>query len=237
MKNRTDPVPPSAADARPIRIIKPRTAVDPDALGADLAAREAMVHATTDDRVVALGLDLAPVSGYAYALVTPGKPFDPKTDFTALGQLDLRGGDWDSGAAVFVRLRSFFEVIRPSSVFYRELPVPTAATGLGSAVAVTANRKADGVIRGALRETLTGWAARCSVPCESFGVGSLKRRFTGRGVASKADLVAACNDRYGVNLDTEGVEITGIDRVAVAALGLLAGLEGRVTTLDRMPGA
>jgi hypothetical protein len=49
--------------------------------------------------------------------------------------------------------------------------------------------------------------------------------FLGRGVAGRADLVAACNERFGVDLDSDGCDLTGVDRVAVAALGLLAGLE------------
>jgi len=128
MTQRTRPTPPTAAVARPIRIHKPRTATDPDALRTDLATRIAAAHATADDRPVALGLDLAPLSGYAYASVTPCTPFAPKVDFTALGQLDLKGGAGDSGPAVFVRLRSFPEVAKPALAFYRELPDPPAAS-------------------------------------------------------------------------------------------------------------
>jgi len=227
----------SQADDRPNKFRKPKTATDPDALRLDLADMVAGAHATADDRVVALGLDLAPLTGYAYALIKPGKSFDPKADFAALGQLDLRGGDWDSGPAVFVRLRAFLQVIKPAVVFYRELPVrPAAALGRTGAVAVTAGKQADDAIRHGLRETLADWASRCSVPCRAFEVGALKKTFLGRGVATKADLVGACNDRFGVALDLEGCDVTGVDRVALAALGLLAGLQDLAASKPRKPG-
>ena len=93
MKTRTKPVQRLiTADDRPIKVTRPRLATDPDALALDLADRVAMAQTTTDDRIVALGLDLAPMTGYCYALVTPGKAFDPRTDFTALGPIDLKGG-------------------------------------------------------------------------------------------------------------------------------------------------
>ena len=190
MPPRTKPTSPSAADTRPIRINRPRLATDPDALGLDLAARVAAAHTTIDDRIVALGLDMAPLSGYAYALVDARQAVRPEGRLHRSGPARPKGGDWDTGATIFVRLRTFLEVLRPAVIFYREFPGPPAVTGgRAGAVAITAGRKADDAIRVALKETLTDWAERCSVPCRSFDVGGLKRRYTGRGVASKADLV------------------------------------------------
>jgi len=98
-------------------------------------------------------------------LSEPGRPFDPTADFAALVRMKLGGGDWDNGAAVFVRLRAFLHALSPAVVIRRQLPdPPDAPGGRTGAVAVTAGRKADDAIRGTLKETLTGRVARCSVP-------------------------------------------------------------------------
>jgi len=75
------------------------------------------------------------------------------------------------------------------------------------------------------------------VPCLAFDVGTLERRFTGRGVASRADFVGACNEPFAVNLDPASCDVTGVDRVAVAALVLLAGVGGHVGTTGAVHGA
>jgi len=62
MVTRTEP---SAADARPIRVNRPKPATDLDALRVDPATLVSGSHATTDGRVTALGLDLAPIAGSA----------------------------------------------------------------------------------------------------------------------------------------------------------------------------
>src|SRR4051794_21915275 len=102
-----------------IKQFRPRVATDPEALALDLKAGIAAAHTTADDRVVALGLDLAPQAGSAYALIEPGRTYDSRLDFAALGRLDLLGGNWDTGAAIFVRLRAFLQVLRPGVIFYR----------------------------------------------------------------------------------------------------------------------
>ncbi len=75
------------------------------------------------------------------------------------------------------------------------------------------------------------------MPCLALDVGAIKRRYEGRVIASKADLAASCNESLGANLDPGGCDVTGVDRVAVAALGLLAGLEGNAVGTGPNAGA
>jgi len=56
---------PSAADGRPLGTNRPETATDHDALRIGLVADVAVALTTADDRIEALGLDLAPIAGSA----------------------------------------------------------------------------------------------------------------------------------------------------------------------------
>jgi len=53
---------------------------------------------------LALGLDLGTSAGYAFTYYDPGRTFDPRTAFVAMGQWDLSAGAYDSGAIRFALL-------------------------------------------------------------------------------------------------------------------------------------
>ncbi len=195
----------------------------PLGFGEEVLARIASTGAT--EPRVALGLNLDVMTGYAYALVPPGRVLDPAVDFLASGQWDLSAGSYESGAIAFVKLRHFLAALRPELVFYADPGGPPPAR---PAPFDSTSAKSAAVYRATLTWTVADWASQHGVPCRAVPIGTIKRRGTGRGVARKSDLVPAANALLGLALDPAQAELTGVDRVADAALGLLVGLEEHV---------
>lgn len=174
---------------------------------------------------IVLGLDLGTCCGYSISLFHQGD--DPKNSISPrhMGQFDLSAGPHDSGAIRFVRLRHFLSAIRPDAIFYEDVKnVPTGVGGMPVGV-IIARAATAAELLGAFKATVCTWAEENRVPCTGFGIGVIKKRATGKGNAGKPDMIKACNESFGANLEVEGYETTGVDNIADSSWVLLLGLE------------
>ena len=68
-----------------------------------------------------LGLDLATNTGFAGCFVDPARPGQWDRSNIIAGQISLKLGDWESRAAIVLRLRQFLEVLQPVAIFMEEI--------------------------------------------------------------------------------------------------------------------
>jgi hypothetical protein len=172
-----------------------------------------------------LGLDLGTNCGVAFADFVPGKPVVDVPLF--LGQWDLSIGSYDSGILRLVRLKQFMAILNPDLVVYEE--VKYAGTeeqyaGKGYA-AIIARVSTSAEFLGALKATLGIWCVEHNVPAEGLGITKIKRYATGKGNASKVEMITAANEKLGTDLPTEDYEKTGVDNMCDAAFCCKIGLE------------
>lgn len=172
-----------------------------------------------------LGLDLGTSTGYTFS------HFDKDSNPVGaifpwhMGQWDLSAGPYDSGAIRFVRLRQFLSTLKPDMVFYEDVKNnPPKISSFTPAAAIARVATASELI-GAFRATVCTWAEEFGIPCTGFGIGTIKKRATGKGNANKEDVIAACNEMFGATLEAEGYESSGVDNIADSSFVLLLGLE------------
>jgi hypothetical protein len=175
---------------------------------------------------LALGLDLATTTGYAFTYFVPGEPYEIGAHTTGFGQWDLSAGTYDSGAIRFVRLAQFLAVIRPNIVFFEEVKtVPIEKPTLINLTAILARVARPLQLQGAFMSTVGKWCEEHDIPCQGIPIGAIKKRATGRGNADKVAVIDACNALFQAGLDPEGYENSGVDNVADACFCMLLGIE------------
>lgn len=172
---------------------------------------------------IAVGLDLGTRCGIAIGVVGKvGPGGEPSSVY--LGQLNLASGDYESGAIRFVRLRQALETVRPDVVFYEE-PKATPPFSPGTGVAALLSRVMPAAeFLGGLKTTLCTWCEEAGVPCFSYSIGAIKKFAAASGAASKEAMIAACNQRLGLDLSVDDYKTQGTDNMADAAFVLLLGL-------------
>lgn len=180
----------------------------------------------TAGRKLALGIDPGTTTGYAIGLFQPGRSFDLRTSTMILGQWDLSAGPYDSGAIRFVRLRQFLAILQPALLVFEEPKfTPKLGRAPGGIATLLGRALPAAELLAAYKATICTWAEEAGVPCQGFGIGEIKKRATGKGNAGKPEMILACNQIFGVDLDPQGFEATGADNMADAAFALLLGLE------------
>ena len=177
---------------------------------------------------MALGLDLATMTGYACCCFNPEEPItvDRLRPSLVMGQFDLSAGQYDSGASRFVTLRQMLYKLKPSIIFYEQVRnTPVLAAGPMNLHAVMGRVYTAAKLAGALTGNVSSWAEEKDIPCVGLEIAHIKKRATGKGNASKTDMIEAANSVFGSDLSVEGYETTGADNVADALFVLLLGLE------------
>jgi len=136
----------------------------------------------TLDRDVVLGLDLSTWTGFAV--------LDSEGERLTSGTLDLRGSRFEGGGARYLRfeveLRSILDRWKPKLVSYE-------------VVRRIRGNDAQAVYHG-LWATLTRVLEEVSVPYVGVEISAAKNAATGKGNASKEDVAAAANARWGLSL-------------------------------------
>jgi hypothetical protein len=177
-------------------------------------------------RILAMGLDLGNSCGYALTWARPGLPYDPRAAYTLMGQLDLSLGPYDSGPVRLIRLRQLLEITRPNILFFEDVRYTPPTSSFRTNATAILNRAAGPIeFFGSLKGCIASWAESCGVPCQGFPIASIKKRATGKGNAGKPAVIAGCNEIFGVGLDSDDYENSGVDNVADAAICLLLGME------------
>lgn len=173
-----------------------------------------------------LGLDLGTNCGYSYCIVQENELLVPDKLDMHIGQWDLSAGPYDSGALRFVRLRQFLSVLKPDLVAFEDVRyTPSEKLTKFNTHSIIARAATSCEFFGALKATVCTWSQENGVPCGSFPIGTIKRRATGKGNANKSDMIAACNEMFRTDFDTENYETAGFDNAADSAFVCLLALE------------
>lgn len=118
------------------------------------------------------------------------------------------------------RLAALLQAVDPDRIFYRKVPPRHEPSWFD----VPFGFDDDNFVTECLEVTLKGWAAQYHVPCQTFTLAALKRRFTGRAKAGARDLVRACNESINTKFNIQCCQKTHVDQAAIAALGMIEGL-------------
>ncbi len=166
------------------------------------------------------GIDLGTRCGISFAdvLHTPQQVLH-----VVMGQWDLSLGPYDSGPLRHVRLKHFLQVLAPDFVAYEEVKFDPP-TNLPVGVAL-ARVSASAEFLGGLKTTLALWCEEHMVPAKGYAITEIKKYATGKGNASKVDMIEAANAKLGTVFDTETYEQTGADNIVDSAFCCLIGIE------------
>lgn len=165
---------------------------------------------------ILLGLDLGTNCGYCIGLQRQDKPVEIMPEY--MGQWDLSAGSYDSGAIRFIRLRHFLSAVQPDFVAYEDVKfTPSEKITKFSAARVLARAATAAELIGAFRATVVTWCEEKNIPCVGLPIGTIKKRATSKGNASKEAVIAACNEEFGSDFATDDYSSTGADNIADAA--------------------
>lgn len=173
-----------------------------------------------------VGLDLGNNCGVAYCDVVPACPV--RTAPIIMGQWDLSLSNYDSGPLRIVRLQQFLAVLQPDLVLLEDVLYTPAAEGFGphpSVHAVVARVSTAMELFGALKSGVAAWCELRGIPCQGVSIQHIKQYATGKGNASKVDMIKAANSRLGTDFSTEDYEKTGTDNVVDAAFVCAMGVD------------
>lgn len=175
-----------------------------------------------------VGLDLGINCGISFTDVIPGHPVRGAT--MTMGQWDLSVGKYDSGVLRYVRLEQFLTILNPSLIYYElvkytppQLPRHIQGSALVHAVLARAMPAAE--LIGSLKLTVARWAELNNVPCEGISIQDIKKYATGKGNASKEDMIVAANEQFGTKFATEDYESTGVDNIVDSAFLCTLGVQ------------
>jgi len=221
---------------------KPKKALSPIPVGKLGMRRDPRLYAaevsrTPEKHKRIVGLDLGTNCGIAFCDIMPG--FAVKTARITMGQWDLSVGPYDTGPLRHVRLRHFLSVLQPDLVHFEDVKYDVPLAALAHIASVEA-RIAATVARvvptaefiGGLKATVASWCEERCIPCQGVAITQIKQYATGRGNASKVEMIEAANRRLGAGLDPEDYERTGTDNIADAAFLCMMGVDLYAEGLD-----
>lgn len=189
---------------------------DPDAFAAKLKPCDKQT-------IRFLGLDLGSNCGVAiYDYVIGQRILKEKLQ---LFQWDLSTQGLESGAARFVRLRAFLNVVNAEVIGYEDVkyspPKEFFVNKKFGIPAVLSRVATASEVLGGMKVTVATWAEEANLISNGFAIATIKKYATGNGKASKDDMIAAANKVLGAAFDMSKYKSTGIDNVVDAAFILL----------------
>ena len=192
----------------------------------DTVVQQSLLRSQSGKRI--LGLDLGTNCGYAYCDMGEREPL------VIMGQIDLSLATYDSGAVRPAKLRALLHTLSPCAIFFEDVKyTPMMPPGARfNAAAILARSSTSQEMFGVLKYVVQDYAEQAGIVATSFPIGSIKKFATGLGNASKEKMIAACNKKFGVDLDADGYASTGHDNIADAAFVLAIGLSQYAKGLD-----
>jgi Holliday junction resolvasome RuvABC endonuclease subunit len=176
-----------------------------------------------DNVIRCLGMDLGSNCGIAVYDYEPGGKL--LQDKLQLFQWDLSTQGLESGAARFVRLRSFLNAVKPDAVAYEDVkyspPKEFFMNKKFGIPAVLARVATASEVLGGLKVTVATWAQERGILSNGYAIATIKKFATGNGRANKEDMIAAANRKLGTAFDQSKYKTDGLDNVADAAFVLL----------------
>lgn len=153
---------------------------------------------------VALGLDLGSRTGVC-AMALPafkGAPWPPREAW--MGVWDLSAGDFEGGAARFLRLKAFLARSLASYIFFERVRyTPSSSEGglaAGGPTYMASRITSSAQLLGAFMATVGAFGEEHGVPAIEVVISDIKREAAGKGNASKDEVVLACDALYGTRL-------------------------------------
>ena len=176
-----------------------------------------------DNTIRCLGMDLGSNCGVAIYDYTAGTKLLQEN--LQLFQWDLSTQGLESGAARFVRLRAFLNVVQPDAVAYEDVkyspPREFFVNKKFGIPAVLARVATASEVLGGLKVTVATWAQEHNLLSNGYAIATIKKFATGNGRASKEDMIAAANRTLGTAFDQSKYKTDGLDNVCDAAFVLL----------------
>jgi Holliday junction resolvasome RuvABC endonuclease subunit len=176
-----------------------------------------------DNVIRCLGMDLGSNCGVAIYDYEPGGKL--LQDKLQLFQWDLSTQGLESGAARFVRLRSFLNAVKPDAVAYEDVkyspPREFFMNKKFGIPAVLARVATASEVLGGLKVTVATWAQEHNILSNGYAIATIKKFATGNGRANKEDMIAAANKKLGTAFDQSKYKTDGLDNVCDAAFVLL----------------
>lgn len=160
------------------------------------------------------GIDFGESCGLALADLEPGQLLKDVTVYMEL--IDLSIGTFDSQAVRFLRFERILECLSIDVLGYEDVkytPSQDMFTGKVSVAQVLQRSARPTEFFGGLKYFTTTWAERNGIAAKGWGIGEIKKYATGKGNASKSDMIAACNKLLGTNFDPED-KTSGVDDLA-----------------------
>jgi len=163
-----------------------------------------------------LGLDFSSSTGAAFCDVIPGQPVTNAQIFSC--QWNLAVGPHDTNSIRYVRLKYFLQLTGPDLIFYEEVKYTGKTAGIGKMPlgAIIARAITGAQVVHSLSAVMLTWAEQNNVPVQSIPISTLKKYATGKGNANKIDMINACNEQFGTELNPEEYETSGVDNIADA---------------------
>lgn len=186
---------------------KERVERDPGELGLKI---NQMREEQDPESKLLLGLDLATSTGYCFTFGLANRFLRPLPSW--MGQLDLSLGSFDSGISRPVKLMAFLDKMKPAAVGFEGRDFSMASMSKFDRTGMKASE-----VSASLRTAVGIWCSEHDVPCYGIPIGTIKKRATGKGNASKVDMIEACNREFGTSFDTSDYNSTGVDNIADAA--------------------
>lgn len=172
-----------------------------------------------------LGLDFGSSCGVSFYDYNPRDGTKLLRDKLQLLQFDLKTRGLDSGAARYVRLRTFLETIQPDAIAFEDVKYTPPGSfflnkkfGIPGVLSRTA-RSAE--VLGGMKVTVAAWAEERDLPCFGYGIMTIKKFATGSGKANKEDMIAKANKILGTDFDPNNYKTAGVDNIVDAAFVLI----------------
>jgi len=179
----------------------------------------AQLRGKAEQHLRIVGLDLGNSCGVAALDLYPGVPLVDCPIY--LGQWDLSLSRYDSGIISLLRLQAFITVCRPDFVAFEQPMFTPNIRGPRAAVLLQGAMRSQSHIS-ELAAALMLWCHTHSVPYCAYTSTTIKRFATGKGNASKEDMVNAAKSRLSV-VFPDGSDAEEISNMVDAAFcGLLA---------------
>ena len=170
-----------------------------------------------------LGLDFGSNCGVGVYDFVPGQKI--LQDNLQLFQWDLSVQGLESGAARFVRLRSFLAIINPDALAYEDVkyspPREFFVNKKFGIPAILSRVSVAAEVLGGMKVTAATWAEENKRLAMGFGIATIKKFATGSGKSNKEDMIAAANKKLNTAFDSSKYKASGIDNVVDAAFVLL----------------
>jgi Holliday junction resolvasome RuvABC endonuclease subunit len=189
---------------------------------------------TPKDHVRILALDLGSRTGVAFLDMLPGQWPEGRPVIFDLWDMEL--GTYENRITLLNRLRAFLTAAQPTVLGFENVTytMPQIPGKMLAPAQVAARVSPTVEFFGTLKAIVSMYASDNEIPCHPFDIGTIKKYATGKGNASKQQMIESCNKYFGTNYSVDNYDHTGVDNIADASaiLRMLIDQYSQVTTCN-----